>query len=135
MASTQPTQLLNAVKARTEWLDLLKRLHLKEYMHAGKFYDLVEPKGLPGSQYPTDTVVECCEGEDRMVRAMLMDRFQYEQRVVLKFWQRKLIPEDGGAVYVEPKGLPGSQYPSATAVECCEGENGMVRSAKVITAE
>ncbi|KRY98879.1 hypothetical protein T4C_9756 [Trichinella pseudospiralis] len=66
---------------------------------------------------------------------MLMDRFQYEQRVVLKFWQRKLIPEDGGAVYVEPKGLPGSQYPSATAVECCEGENGMVRSAKVITAQ
>ncbi|KRY80282.1 hypothetical protein T4B_11166, partial [Trichinella pseudospiralis] len=31
--------------------------------------------------------------------------------------------------------LPGSQYPSATAVECCEGENGMVRSAKVITAQ
>ncbi|KRY50656.1 hypothetical protein T4D_13434, partial [Trichinella pseudospiralis] len=31
--------------------------------------------------------------------------------------------------------LPGSQYPSATAVECCEGENGMVTSAKVITAQ
>ncbi|KRY49435.1 hypothetical protein T4A_2569, partial [Trichinella pseudospiralis] len=31
--------------------------------------------------------------------------------------------------------LPGSQYPSATAVECCEGENGMVRSANLKTAQ
>ncbi|KRY43863.1 hypothetical protein T4D_11043, partial [Trichinella pseudospiralis] len=31
--------------------------------------------------------------------------------------------------------LPGSQYPTDTVVECCEGENGMVRSAKVITAQ
>ncbi|KRY62729.1 hypothetical protein T4D_696 [Trichinella pseudospiralis] len=64
---------------------------------------------------------------------MLMDRFQYEQRVVLKFWQR--LRTEYIENFVEPKGLPGSQYPSATAVECCEGENGMVTSAKVITAQ
>ncbi|KRX86526.1 hypothetical protein T4E_11027 [Trichinella pseudospiralis] len=40
MASTQLTQLLNAVKARTEWLDLLTLKQLKELMHTGKFYEL-----------------------------------------------------------------------------------------------
>ncbi|KRY44365.1 hypothetical protein T4A_6333, partial [Trichinella pseudospiralis] len=34
------TQLLNAVKARTEWLDLLTLKQLKELMHTGKFYEL-----------------------------------------------------------------------------------------------
>ncbi|KRY63215.1 hypothetical protein T4D_11401 [Trichinella pseudospiralis] len=40
VASTQLTQLLNAVKARTEWLDLLTLKQLKELMHTGKFYEL-----------------------------------------------------------------------------------------------
>ncbi|KRY62920.1 hypothetical protein T4D_739, partial [Trichinella pseudospiralis] len=32
--------LLNAVKARTEWLHLLTLKQLKELMHTGKFYEL-----------------------------------------------------------------------------------------------
>ncbi|KAL1238272.1 Peptide methionine sulfoxide reductase MsrA [Trichinella pseudospiralis] len=76
---------------------------------------MVEPKGLPGSQYPTDTVVECCEGEDGMSRLKVL------AEVGVLSILRILCTEPN-----EPKGLHGSQYRSATAVECCEGENGMV---------
>ncbi|KRY90295.1 hypothetical protein T4D_10158 [Trichinella pseudospiralis] len=83
----------------------------------------VEPKGLPGSQYPSATAVECCEGENGMAEPKGLPGSQYPTDTVVECCEG----ENG---MVEPKGLPGSQYPTDTVVECCEGENGMLRIVK-----